>query len=50
LAIERIDDCKDYSEERVNPIGMCQGVILHVTYPERGDLTWIISGPTSKKA
>jgi len=22
---------------------MCEGVILHVTYTERGDLVWIIS-------
>ena len=43
LAIERIDDREDYGEERINLIGMCQGVILHVTYTERGDLTWIIS-------
>ena len=34
---------EDYGEERINLIGMCQGVILHVTYTERGDLTWIIS-------
>jgi DNA-binding transcriptional regulator YiaG/uncharacterized DUF497 family protein len=32
LAIERIDDREDYGEERINLIGMCQGVLLHVTY------------------
>ena len=43
FAIERIDDREDYGEERINLIGMCQGVILHVTYTQRGDLTWSIS-------
>ena len=28
--------------ERVNLLGMCEGVILHVTYVERGERTRII--------
>jgi uncharacterized protein len=28
---------------RINMLGMCEGVILHVTYTERGNLKWIIS-------
>jgi uncharacterized protein len=43
LAVERIDDREDYGEERINLIGMCEGVILHVTYTERGEHIWIIS-------
>ena len=43
FAIERIDDREDYGEERINLIGVCEGVILHVTYTERGDFIWIIS-------
>ena len=49
LAIEQIDDREDYGEERINLIGMCEGVILHVTYTERADLTWIISARRATK-
>jgi uncharacterized DUF497 family protein len=43
FAIEWIDDREAYGEERVNLLGMCEGVILHVTYTERGDRIRIIS-------
>ena len=43
FAIEWIDDREDYGEERINVLGMCEGVILHVTYTERGERTRIIS-------
>ena len=43
FAIEWVDDREDYGEERINLLGMCNGVILHVTYTERGELIWIIS-------
>ena len=43
FAIEEIDDREDYGEERVNVLGMRQGVILHVTYTQRGDRIRIIS-------
>ena len=43
FAIERIDDREDYGEERINRIGMCEGVILHVTYTERSEKVRIIS-------
>jgi uncharacterized DUF497 family protein len=36
FAVEWIDDREDYGEERVNLLGMCEGVILHITYTERG--------------
>ena len=37
FGVERVDDREDYGEERINLLGMCGGVILHVTYTERGD-------------
>ena len=43
FAIERIDDRQDYGEERINLIGMAEGVILHVTYTERGERIRLIS-------
>jgi hypothetical protein len=29
FAVEWIDDREDYGEERINLLGMCEGVILH---------------------
>jgi uncharacterized protein len=43
FAVERFDDREDFGEQRVNLLGMCEGVILHVTYTERGDRIRIIS-------
>ena len=43
FAVEEIDEREDYGEERINVLGMRQGVILHVTYTERGDRIRIIS-------
>jgi len=37
FAVERIDDRLDYGEERINLIGIAEGVLLHVTYTERGE-------------
>jgi putative transcriptional regulator len=37
FAVEWIDDREDYGEERINLLGMCEGVILHVTYTERSE-------------
>ena len=49
FAIEWIDDRQDYGEERINLLGMCNGVILHVTYTERGGRTRIISARRATK-
>ena len=49
FAIEEIDDRGDYGEERINVLGMRQGVILHVTYAERGDRIRIISARRATK-
>ncbi len=43
FAIEWIDDRVDYGEERINLLGMCEGVVLYITYTERGGRTRIIS-------
>ena len=43
FAIDWIDDRQNYGEERSNALGMCNGVILHVTYTERGERIRIIS-------
>lgn len=43
FAIEWIDDRVDYGEERVNLIGRCGGMIVHVTWTRRGERIRIIS-------
>jgi len=49
FAIEWIDDREDYDEERINMLGMCNGVLLHVTYTERGDRIRLISARRAEK-
>jgi uncharacterized DUF497 family protein len=49
FAIERIDESEDYGEERVNLVGICDGVILHVTFTERGTRARIISARRAEK-
>jgi hypothetical protein len=43
FAVEWIDDREDYGEERINLLGMSEGVLLHVTYTERSERRRIIS-------
>jgi uncharacterized DUF497 family protein len=43
LAIEWLDDREDYGEQRVNMIGMSEGMLLHLTYTHRGASIRIIS-------
>ena len=45
FAIEWIDQ----SEERWNLLGMCEGVILHVTYTERSEGIRIISARRAER-
>ncbi len=47
--IEQIDRRKDYGEERINLIGMCDGIILHITYTERGERIRLISARKAEK-
>ena len=49
FAVEWIDDRHRYGEERVNLLGMCEGVILHVTYTERGQRSRIISARRAER-
>jgi len=44
-----LDDREDYGEERINLIGMCDGVVIHVTYTERGERIRIISARRAEK-
>ncbi len=49
FAIEWIDDREVYDEERINLLGLCDGVILHVTYAERGERIRIISARRAER-
>ena len=49
FAVEGIDDREDYGEERINLLGMCDGVLLHVTYTERANRTRLISARKAEK-
>lgn len=49
FAIELIDNRDDYGEERVNLLGMSDGVLLHVTYTERDERIHIISARRAEK-
>lgn len=49
FAIEVIDDREAYDEERINLMGMCDGVLLHVTYTERGERIRIISARRAER-
>jgi uncharacterized DUF497 family protein len=49
FAIEWIDDSEVYGEERWNMLGMCEGVILHVTYTQRGERIRIISARRAER-
>lgn len=49
FALEWIDESEGYDEERCNLLGMCEGVILHVTYTERGERIRIISARRAER-
>jgi uncharacterized DUF497 family protein len=49
FAVEWIDKREAYGEERINLLGMCEGVILHVTYTERGERIRIISARRAER-
>jgi uncharacterized protein len=49
FGVEWIDDRANYGEERINLLGMCDGVILHVTYIERGEHIRLISARRAEK-
>jgi len=37
------DTRKDYGETRYNMLAKVEGRVFHLTYTERGEVTWIIS-------
>ncbi|MGH8202683.1 MAG: BrnT family toxin [Steroidobacteraceae bacterium] len=43
FAVEHLDDRESYGEERVNLVGMCAGILVHVTYTMRTDRIRVIS-------
>jgi len=43
------DTRKDYGETRINMLARLDGRIFHITYTERGGLTWIISARKANK-
>ncbi len=49
FAVERVDDREDYGEERINLVGICAGVLVHVTYTERADRIRIISARRAER-
>ena len=49
FSVEEIDDREAYGEERVNLLGICDGVVLHVTYVERGERIRIISARRAER-
>lgn len=49
FAVERFDTRRDYGEERINLIGMCDGVVIHVTYTERSERLRIISARRAER-
>jgi uncharacterized DUF497 family protein len=49
FAIEAIDNRQNYGEERINLIGMSEGLLLHVTYSERDERIHIISARRAER-
>jgi hypothetical protein len=49
FAIEWLDERETYGEERVNLLGMSEGVVLHVTYTARGESIRIISARRAER-
>jgi uncharacterized DUF497 family protein len=49
FAVEWVDERDDYGEERINPLGMRAGALLHVTYAERDGRIRIISARQAER-
>jgi hypothetical protein len=43
------DDRKDYGEVRFNMLAKVEGRVFHITFTERGPITWIISARKANK-
>jgi uncharacterized protein len=44
-----VDNRKAYGEERYNMLAKVNGRVFHLTYTERGKVTWIISARKANK-
>lgn len=44
-----VDEREHYGEERINLLGLCDGVTLHVTLTERGERVRLISARRAGK-
>lgn len=44
-----VDSRKDYGEIRYNMLATCNGRVFHVTFTQRGAITWIISARKANK-
>jgi len=44
-----VDNRKDYGETRFNMLAKIEGRVFHITYTERGEMTWIISARKANK-
>ncbi|MBF0137310.1 MAG: BrnT family toxin [Magnetococcales bacterium] len=49
FAVAWIDERENYGEERTNLVGLCDSVLLHVTYTERHEHIWIISARRAER-
>jgi len=44
-----LDDRKDYGEKRYNMLATIESRVFHITYTERGKVTWLISARKANK-
>ena len=49
FSVDMIDDRETYGEERFNILGMCDGLLLYVSYTERGETIRIISARRAER-
>lgn len=49
FAVEWIDDRAECGEERITLLGVCDGVVIHVTYTERGEEIRLISARRAER-
>jgi uncharacterized protein len=49
FSLEWLDEREAYGEERVNLLGMSEGILLHVTYTTRGEIIRIISARRAER-
>lgn len=50
FALQFVDRSMNYGEERLNTIGIADGIVYHVAYTERGERIRIISARRASRA